>query len=611
MAARLPPASRRKRSSSRAAIWSGESARSLAAASSIASGMPSSARQIRRTGRTVAVDGEPRPAGGRPVGEQPHGRVAERLRRSDLLVRHRQGPDRVQRLAGDAQRLAAGGEHPQARAARQEQVGEVRRRGDQMLAVVEHQQQMLVADRLHDALHRGHRAAAAAREQAELPGAEQRQDRARQVERVGDRRELDHPDAVGHVFEHARARLDRQPGLAGPTRSRERDQPPAGQKVLDPRDVVPAPHEAGDLRPQVRPRRLLRPRRLRRRRVGRAAAEDREMDGAELLGGIDAQLVRQPAAEALVGDERVRRSPRGRQRAHQLSVQPLTERVRGGQLVQLGDQGVARPGRQLGVDAVLGGAETQLLEPGDGRGREARVGGVGERRTSPQREPLAQQLARGQRVLGKPLAAGQRHPLEADRVDRLGLQREPVAGAVRLDHVGKQPAEPRDERLEGIGGRAGRIAVPDRVDELAGEHHPVGVQREPDQQRPQPRPDHGDGLAEADPQFERAENADSEIAGHASHSACPGAPVRPDIHSPRPRRSAGTGAKPLAGGSRRQHCWNGGGRWCGVPRRRQGSHWQRSRSRSSQRKSGSTTSAWRGWTAISPATSTTVSCRGG
>jgi hypothetical protein len=49
MAVRLPPVSSRNRSSSRAATCAGDIARNLAAASSMASGMPSSARQIRAT----------------------------------------------------------------------------------------------------------------------------------------------------------------------------------------------------------------------------------------------------------------------------------------------------------------------------------------------------------------------------------------------------------------------------------------------------------------------------------------------------------------------------------------------------------------------------------
>ena len=52
---RLPPVSRPNRSSRRAATWSGLMARSRAAASSMASGMPSSARQILATAAALAA----------------------------------------------------------------------------------------------------------------------------------------------------------------------------------------------------------------------------------------------------------------------------------------------------------------------------------------------------------------------------------------------------------------------------------------------------------------------------------------------------------------------------------------------------------------------------
>jgi hypothetical protein len=89
---------------------------------------------------------------------------------------------------------------------------------------------------------------------------------------------------------------------------------------------------------------------------------------------------------------------------------------------------------------------------------------------------------------------------------------------VGLDHVRQQAAQAGDQRLEGVGRPRRRVLVPDRVDELAGEHHPVGVERQPDQQRPQPRSDHLDGLAEADPHLQRAEHADAHVTGHAGHS---------------------------------------------------------------------------------------------
>jgi hypothetical protein len=73
--------------------------------------------------------------------------------------------------------------------------------------------------------------------------------------------------------------------------------------------------------------------------------------------------------------------------------------------------------------------------------------------------------------------------------------------------------------LQGVGRRRRRVLVPDRVDQLAGQHHPVGVERQPDHQGAQPRPDHLDRLAEADPHLQRAEHADGQVAGHARHSA--------------------------------------------------------------------------------------------
>jgi hypothetical protein len=90
---------------------------------------------------------------------------------------------------------------------------------------------------------------------------------------------------------------------------------------------------------------------------------------------------------------------------------------------------------------------------------------------------------------------------------------------VRLDHAGEQAAQAGDQRLQGVGRPRRRVLLPDRVDQLAGQHHPVGVERQPDHQSAQPRPDHLDRLAEADPHLQRAEHADGQVAGHARHSA--------------------------------------------------------------------------------------------
>jgi hypothetical protein len=87
------------------------------------------------------------------------------------------------------------------------------------------------------------------------------------------------------------------------------------------------------------------------------------------------------------------------------------------------------------------------------------------------------------------------------------------------------------------------VLVPDRVDELAGEHHPVGVEREPDHQRAQPRPDHLDGLAETNPHLQRAEHADGHVPGHVRHSAGVTPPRERDLRQ-RAGRAARVGPGP-------------------------------------------------------------------
>ena len=107
-------------------LGDGDSTRSRAAASSMASGRPSSRRTIcttRADGVVVEVDaGRRRPGPGRAssatagrLGVSRLGSVDRRPRRG-----HRQRGQRVDRLAVDAERLAAGREHPHARAAAQQ-----------------------------------------------------------------------------------------------------------------------------------------------------------------------------------------------------------------------------------------------------------------------------------------------------------------------------------------------------------------------------------------------------------------------------------------------------------------------------------------------------------
>jgi hypothetical protein len=81
-----------------------------------------------------------------PVDEQRHRfrpAVVSRMTR----IGHGQRSQPVPRLAGHPQRLPAGGQHPDVIAGRQQAGAQPRGRVDDMLAVVQHQQQLLLGQR--------------------------------------------------------------------------------------------------------------------------------------------------------------------------------------------------------------------------------------------------------------------------------------------------------------------------------------------------------------------------------------------------------------------------------------------------------------------------------
>ena len=190
------------------------------------------------------VHGEPWPGGRSPVGQQPHRRIGQRPGRGDLPVGDGQRPDRVQHLPGDPQRLAAGGQHRQARAAGEQVVDERGRRGHQVLAVVDHQQQPPVAERLHQPVQGRHGGGPRRRQQPQLARPERRQHGLGQVGRVDHRPKFDLPHPVGHPLKQAGRRLGGPPGLAGAARAGQGDQAGAGEGGRDPIQVVAAADEA-------------------------------------------------------------------------------------------------------------------------------------------------------------------------------------------------------------------------------------------------------------------------------------------------------------------------------------------------------------------------------
>ena len=107
-----------------------------------------------------------------------------------------------------------------------------------------------------------------------------------------------------------------------------------------------------------------------------------------MLGSIPSSSTR-ASARILVGVQGLRLPARPVQRRHQIPPQTLAERVLGDQCLELSDQLVVAPEREVGVDPQLDRCQPDLLEPGDRRLGEALVGEVRERRAPPQRQRLA------------------------------------------------------------------------------------------------------------------------------------------------------------------------------------------------------------------------------
>jgi hypothetical protein len=117
-----------------------------------------------------------------------------------------------------------------------------------MLAVVQHEQQTALAEggseRIDDGLACG------------FTNTDGGGDAMGDQLRVGQRSQLDQPDAVGIAVGHLGCQLERQAGLAAATNASEGKQPCLGQSPLDLSKLYLAPDETGDRYRQVVHRRF-------------------------------------------------------------------------------------------------------------------------------------------------------------------------------------------------------------------------------------------------------------------------------------------------------------------------------------------------------------------
>ncbi len=146
------------------------------------------------------------------VQEQPHRRRLPGIPGLRGLRRQVQRPHRADHFTGDPQRLAAGRQHPQPRRGAQQRAGQPGARIQQMLAVIQHQQQLRRPQPVDQRLQHRHI--------TRLPHPQRLHHLRGHQPRIGDAGQLSQPHPVREPAHHARPGLQRQPGLSGPAGSR-------------------------------------------------------------------------------------------------------------------------------------------------------------------------------------------------------------------------------------------------------------------------------------------------------------------------------------------------------------------------------------------------------
>ena len=239
----------------------------------------------RHVARVLVVHREPGDGRGGAVGQQPHGLVARQLLRgvAALGIGDRQRGHAEHDLPVGAQRLAGRRQDRQSRRPAQQLVAEGRTGGEQVLAVVEHEQRRSWSEELHDALkrrapgHRGH--------------LERRRGGVHDEASLLDAGELDERGAVGIVALAATCQLEGQPCLARAAGAGEREQARGAQQRGQLAELVLAPDERA---------------RARRERPDRGPPGDQL---SELLLELAAQLLelfashRRPVLVAVLGQQ--------------------------------------------------------------------------------------------------------------------------------------------------------------------------------------------------------------------------------------------------------------------------------------------------------------------
>ena len=152
----------------------------------------------------------------------------------------------------------------------------------------------------------------------------------------------------------------------------------------------------------------------------------------QLRPGLDSELRDEGGARVAECLERLRLSAAAVKREHAERADPLAQRRRCGEGLELSDHLPVEAELDVGRDALLERVEPQLLQATDLALGELLARQIRERGAAPEGEGRAEELC----ALGGGHVARLRYEgLEPDRVDRGGICREDVSGRARIDDV--------------------------------------------------------------------------------------------------------------------------------------------------------------------------------
>jgi hypothetical protein len=211
--------------------------------------------------------------------------------------------------------------------------------------------------------------------------------------------------------------------------------------------------------------------------------EDLQLESLQRRPRVDAELLDQRPAPALVHVQRVGLPATAVEREHQLAAQALAEHVLGDQRLELRHKLALAAERQVRVDAVLERREPQLLQPRDLALRVRLAAELGERLAVPERERVAQERRPLGRIVVLPRPGDQR--LEPRGVDLVRRDVQQITGRARPDPLGAdQLAQARDMPVQRGLRRARRLLAPQRLDQLRAGHDLRPAQEQHREERP-------------------------------------------------------------------------------------------------------------------------------